>query len=206
MQPLLKIQNIPISIEYSSTRAALRQPSPTSPPKYTMQRNRGNASIQTSPARVNLDSTEARASAGIKSPFRSVQEFAQAGVSAAQQATRQFADNGNQMLDSHGKGDPIADIASSKMMTSTETIMAFIPNQPVQMTPEAGSISFDYSMDKLTFDWSTNQRQQMEFVPANIEFSVKQYPDVVIEYVGDWIYAPPSANPNYEGPALNVSA
>ena len=36
-----------------------------------------------------------------------------------------------------------------------------------------------------------------EFIPGDIEMSITQQPDVLIEYVGGPIYVPPSADPNY---------
>ena len=204
MQPLLKIQNIPINIQYTTKRASLQQSA--TPPTVNVTRNRGRANIQTTPAKVNLDSHEARASMGLKSPARSIREFGEAGVQAAKEATRTYADDGNRMLDSHGRGNPIADIAASKVMSTTETVMAFIPSVPVEMTPIEGSISFDYSMDQLTFDWSIQNRPQLEYVPGEVEFTVTQYPQVVIEYVGSPIYVPPSANPDYIPPAMDATA
>lgn len=204
MQPLLSIKNIPISITYTTQRASLQQIS--TPPSVAVTRNRGRADIRTTPARVELDSYEARASMGLKSAPRSIMEYADAGKDAALEATRTYAENGNRLLDSHGKGNPIADIAMSKVMSSTETIMAFIPSVPIEMTPVAGSISFDFSMDKLTFDWNINNRLQLEYVPGDIEFSVTRYPEVVIEYIGEPIYVPPSADPNYTPPAIDATA
>jgi hypothetical protein len=52
-------------------------------------------------------------------------------------------------------------------------------------------------MDKLNFDWRVSGTQ-FEFVPGDIEISVKQQPDVVIKYVGGPIYVPPSGDPDYK--------
>ena len=38
-----------------------------------------------------------------------------------------------------------------------------------------------------------------EFIPGSIEFVVSQMPDLEIEYLGDPIYFPRSADPNYKG-------
>ena len=44
-----------------------------------------------------------------------------------------------------------------------------------------------------------------EFVPGSIEFVVTQMPEIDIEYLGEPIYFPRSASPNYEAP-LDVMA
>ncbi|MDR2932058.1 MAG: DUF6470 family protein, partial [Oscillospiraceae bacterium] len=115
-------------------------------------------------------------------------------------ATRAYAENGNRMVDSYGKGSPIADIAMSQSIRSYDTVLAFIPSTGPEFSVEGGNISFEYNMDKLTFDWNTNNKPYLEYVPGEIQFVVKQYPEVIIEYVGDPIYVPPSANPNYVPP------
>mgnify|MGYP003311655983 CR=1 FL=1 len=60
-----------------------------------------------------------------------------------------------------------------------------------------GDITIDYQLDKLNFDWKT-QQGSFEFIPGDIEIMVSQRPEVRIEYIGDPLYVPPSADPNYE--------
>lgn len=199
MKPLLRISSTPISVEYTTKRASLQHS--TKPASVNVTRSRGRAQIQTAPAKVQIDTTEARASVGLKSAARSIRDFAQEGAAAAQEAARNYAEQGNAILDAHGKGSPIADIAESKMNQTLQTGLAFLPSQGPEITVESGSISFDYQMDRLTFDWNINERPQLEFVPASIEFSVAQYPEVVIEYIGSPNYVPPSADPDYVPPA-----
>lgn len=40
-------------------------------------------------------------------------------------------------------------------------------------------------------------QKQYKFVPSQLKFEIEQYPSIQIEYLGDPVYAPPSANPNY---------
>lgn len=205
MQPLLRIQSIPINIQFSTKRAELRHT--TELPRVEVTRTRGAADIRTDPARVKIDSYEMRASMGLKSPHRSIEEFAETGRADAMRAAREFADNGNQIMDSHGKGNPIADIAMTKVMSSYETIMTFIPSRRPEISVEGGNISFNYTPDKLNFNWQVQPKPQVEYIPGAVEFTVSQYPDVVIEYLGGPHYAPPSADPNYvPPPSLDTSA
>jgi len=203
MQPLLKIQSVPIEISYTSKRATLKQSYEI--PRVNVTRQRGRANIRTELAKVKIDSYETRASAGLKSPKRSIKELAQTGRSDAAQATRTYADDGNAIMDSRAPG-AIAEIAMSKVLSTSETIMTFIPSVRPEMWMEGGTISFDYSMDQLNFDWDVKARPEMEYVPGELEFTVSQYPQVIIEYVGPIIYTPPSADPDYvPPPSLDVS-
>lgn len=203
MQPLLKIQNVPISIEYKVQRAQLQHQS--APAKVNVTRTKGSLNIQKTPLRVNIDSFETRASAGQKSARRLSQDFAEAGRNAGYEATRTIAEEGNARVDSAGSKSAIADMVTNRMIQGAETMMTFIPSVRPEISVDPGSISFDVTMDKLTFDWNINHKPQLEFVPGNIEFTVTQYPEVVIEYMGSPIYVPPSADPNYEAPAMDTS-
>ena len=60
-------------------------------------------------------------------------------------------------------------------------------------------------MDKLTFDLKVAQGD-FQFIPGNIEMSITQHPDVHIEYVGDPLYVPPSAAPNYKPLDVRLNA
>ncbi len=73
--------------------------------------------------------------------------------------------------------------------------MAFIPATGPELDVTPGQISFDFSADQLEYDWDVHSRPSLEYVPGGIEFSVEQYPEVIIEYIGEPIYVParPSA-------------
>lgn len=198
MQPLLKITTVPINIEYKVQRASLEHK--YTPPRANVTRQKGRQEIQTTKPQLNIDSTEARASAGLKSPARSIKEFADTGNADAQAAIRTYAENGNAILDSKSKS-AVAEVVSSNAMPKVyDTALTFIPAVPPEIHFEPGTISFDYTMDTLTFDWNINHKPQLEFVPGSIEFNITQYPDIIIEYMGSPIYVPPSADPNYEPP------
>ena len=75
--------------------------------------------------------------------------------------------------------------------------LGFTPSAPVDINYEAADLTINYEMDKLNFDLKV-ANGNFEFIPGNIEMSITQHPDVVIEYIGGPLYVPPSADPNYE--------
>ena len=42
------------------------------------------------------------------------------------------------------------------------------------------------------------QKTESVYVPGELNVNVEQYPRVDIEYIGEPMYVPPSANPAYE--------
>ena len=53
-----------------------------------------------------------------------------------------------------------------------------------------------YETDRLQFDWQINP-PHFECIPADVDITMTQRPDVQITYVGSPIYVPRSADPNY---------
>lgn len=195
MKPLIEIQSIPISIEFKITPAKIQRSDKMAEVEITRKSN-GGLRIQSKPIKLNIDTFEARNSV-TPSPARSIAQAAAKGREAGYQATADFAARGKMLLDIHLDQDPFAQIAEAKMPTiSTEMEMRFIPEYPAEISWDPGNIQINYEIDKLNFDWKTNQRE-FEFIPGDIEFTVTQYPKVVIKYVGDPIYVPPSSAPNY---------
>ena len=94
--------------------------------------------------------------------------------------------------------DVIGQIMQQRTAQPTgEFQLGFIPSAPVDISYEAADLTINYEMDKLNFDLKV-ANGNFEFIPGNIEMSITQHPDVLIEYVGGPIYVPPSADPNYE--------
>ncbi|MDL2232242.1 DUF6470 family protein [Ruminococcaceae bacterium OttesenSCG-928-L11] len=197
MKPLLNITNVPIAIEHKTTRAKLVQQ--TKQPRAEITRQKGGLDMRSNPAKVKMDSTEMRASMGLKTPQRFSNEFADTGKQDAREATEQLVQNGQYIADSRG-GSPIADLAMSNSIKTYETALTFIPSTGPEMWTEGGELDIQYTADRLQFDWDVSTRPYLEYVPPNIEFQVTQYPQVVIEYLGGPMYVPPSSDPDYVPP------
>jgi hypothetical protein len=203
MKPLLNIRTVPIELEFKTTRAALR-PNELPQPRADVTRSQGKRDIRQTPGRLNIDSTDAKASIGIKPTQRSVSEFAENSRAEARNATRETAEGGSNFLDrlASANGNPIIDVALSKLQLNRtrEFVLDFIPSVAPQIEYTPGNVSFDFTMDRLEYNWNVNSRPQFDFVPGGVEFTVVQHPQVIIEYMGGPIYVPRSADPNYQPP------
>ena len=109
-------------------------------------------------------------------------------------------------MEIQNKSNTIADIAYQNMQNNYESVMTFLPSVPANINWDPQQLSMQYEMDKLSFDWRTSQQPDMQFTPASIEYHVKQYPKIEIEYVGKPTYVPPSASPDYVPPKLDMTA
>ena len=81
-----------------------------------------------------------------------------------------------------------------------ETAIDFLPKGGADVSFDKGTLSINYTPTDINIDWENINSSVVEFVPGNIEFIVKERPRVEIEYLGEPIYVPPSANPAYVAP------
>ena len=195
MNQLIRITTVPIQYELKVNNARLEYSRAKA--ELEISRNEGGLSIKSRPVKLNLDATEARNSV-VPTTARSVAQTAQAGKEAAYSATAQLVQEGKLLLKADIGQDVIGQIMQQRTAPATgEFQLGFTPSAPVDISYQAADLTINYEMDKLNFDLKV-ANGNFEFIPGNIEMSITQRPDVVIEYVGGPIYVPPSADPNYE--------
>lgn len=203
MEQLLKITTIPIEYELKVNNARLERRNGTA--EMEISRNEGGLRIKSRPTKLNLDTYEARNSV-VPTTKASVAQLAQKGKQAAYEATAQFAKEGQILLKTKiGEGgEALKQIFEQRSAAPTgEFQMGFIPTTGPEINWEAPSLSIRYEMDKLNFDMKID-KGDVKFIPGTIELSISQYPDVMIEYMGDPIYVPPSAAAHFTGEVIDV--
>lgn len=193
MEPLIKITSVPILIEFKVHNAKLEQNNEMADLKIT--RDKGGLTIRNRPIKINIDTFEARNSV-VPTTRRSIAQAAQKGIASAQDTTARYAREGKMLTDVRYKDNPLGHVFDSREQRVHEYGLGFLPSSPPNITWSEPSLSIQYETDKLNFDWKTS-RGDFKYIPGNVEFSVKQRPSVNIEYIGEPIYTPPSADPNY---------
>lgn len=199
MELLLSIRTIDAQYEMHIEPAKLEAIAPE--PSHQVIRDKGGLKIQSRPPKLLMDTYEARASMGQKTPARLTQESSDQNLQTALEATAQIVRDGNRLADPLSGASPAA-LAQERVLAgiaaASQTVIAAIPSVPAQISLEPGSFSMDYTPDQLTFDWDTESRPAMEFTPAQIRVSITERPRLEIEYIGKPLYVPPSASPDYE--------
>ena len=196
MYPLIEIKTVPIEIEMKTTNATWEYRRGTA--EMEIRREKGGLKINSRPIRVQMDTFEARNSVS-PTPMRSVEQSAQRGRQAAYEASAAYARHGKLLLNAKVGEDVVTQIATEPQQEAMNVTvnLDFLPKGGVEMDWQAGEMQIRYEMDKLNFDWKVDNAS-FEFVPADIEISVAQMPDVIIKYVGGPLYVPPSADPDYQ--------
>lgn len=200
---LLQITTIPIQIEIKVTNAKLEY-SEDKQPKVNITTKNGGYVMQAEPLKLNIDTYQARKSLGYGNMTDGdlMAKKAQDGFSIAFQGTAKVASEGDQLA--RGMSPSEIAINNARAGATVETIMEFLPKEGADITFDAGKLNIEYQMGSQDIDWDVHPERPMEFIPGSVEFIVRDRPRVEIEYMGDPIYVPPSANPNYEPPPFDI--
>ncbi len=197
---LLQITTIPIQIEIKVTNAKFEHSEEYTQPRVNIKSQNGNFVMQAEPLKLNIDTYEARKSLGFghMTDGDMLKQKAQEGFSIAFQGTAKVASEGDQLA----RGMSPSEIAlnNARAGATVQTIMEFLPKEGADITFDAGKLNIEYQMGSQDIDWDVHPDSPLEFIPGSVEFIVRDRPRVEIEYIGDPIYVPPSANPNYEPP------
>ena len=195
MEQLLKITTIPVQYELKINNARLEYS--RSNAQVEISRSDGEFTIKSRPVKLNLDTYEARNSV-TPTLRQSISNTAQKGQEMAYSASATFAREGQLMLKAKIGEDVLNEIFRQRSQLPTGDFqLGFIPTAPVDIQYQAPDLTIRYEMDKLNFDLKMEQGN-FKFIPGDIQLSVTQHPDVLIEYIGGPLYVPPSADPNYE--------
>ena len=194
--PLIELKSVPIEIEMKITDAKLEYKRGTV--DMQVSRNEGGLQIKSSPIRLNLDTFEARNSV-MPTVATRIQRSAEAGQQAAYSATATYARQGQLLLQARVGQELVTQFAAEAQNKDLKTNVGiqFLPTTGPEISWDKGEINIRYEMDKMNFDWRT-QNGDIQFTPGDIEISVTQQPDLIIKYVGGVLYVPPSSDPNYE--------
>lgn len=200
---LLEISSTPISLEMKVTPAKLEVSSEK--PSYDMSRTQGGLSISHQYPQMSMDSTETWASMELKTPLRAVLDTRQEIQRDFQRSIENIVDLGGRMMTDTTGTNLLGEYGMQNNAKSSDTQMVFFPSVPANIDWQPPQLDMRYEMDRISFDWRTS-RPEMEFTPAQIEIMVKEYPKLNIQYIGKPLYVPPSADPDYVPPELDVTA
>lgn len=192
MEQLLSIKHVPIKVEVKVQRAELKpveNNTSSAPSVQVSAKQGGGVRVQANPYRVNL-SENRNFDSYTPSPNGD-------GFSLTYDAIAKIAEGGA------AQGVDNSQFAAQKSK-SIESVLQSLPkgkNNAVSYSD--GTLSINYQMQGGS-DIEADMAG-FEFVPGSIEFVVTQMPEIDIEYLGEPIYFPRSADPNYEAP-LDVKA
>lgn len=193
MEQLLSIKHVPIKVEVKVQRGEYKPVENNNAPSVQVSAKQGGGlRVQANPYRVDL------------SENRNYDSYVPStgtdnGFTLTYEAIAKLADNGNV------QGVQNSSQFAAQKSRSIESVLQSLPkNKNNAVSYADGTLSINYQMNNSAVDLSA-EMSGFEFVPGSIEFVITQMPELDIEYLGEPIYFPRSADPNYE-PPLDVKA
>ena len=191
MDQLLSIKHIPIKIEVNVTNAQLK-PREADPlePSVRISKSSDGVRVAAQPYKVDISSQK-------------LDSHVPTNVQPSKLTLTYDA------VAKMGGTDGTASAANTTAVSrsssqSIETILSRLPKtKDSSISYNDGTLSINYSM--INNDGSSDigsisdLKNGFEFIPGDIEFIVSQMPELEIEYLGDPLYFPRSADPNYKG-------
>ncbi|MDR1246295.1 MAG: hypothetical protein LBK57_04630 [Clostridiales Family XIII bacterium] len=193
MKPLISIETVPISIEYTTTRPQQKNNTRVQSAELNVSTQNDRVTITSNPIRIQL------------------QDRFEQGFPQYYTATTEYAENGTLRMNVQFQNDPNGDgvryrAAGSGIdrMVDAAPRASNSERQPVSSMPLI-SLKIDFDMARLSGDRAAAQNTETDFIPPDLEVEIVEYPKVIIKYIGGPIYFPKSADPNYEPPATEAN-
>lgn len=189
---LLEYVRTPGKYQIKTTAAALR-----------VQQTHGKLNTQTSAGRleqrqqhpqVRMDTVQLRSSLGYKNMPDFMNDAAQRGSAAALRAIRDYAEFGNSIKNIQN-GANIPDAMFSRQMQRAQGELVIVPLSPPNISFTQGGVETQFTPTEVQNTWTPGS-VQLEFVPGSIDFKMVQYPEINFNFMGGFIYVPPSAAPD----------
>lgn len=191
MDQLLSIKHIPIKIEVNVTNAQLK-PREADPLEPSVKISRGSDGVKVAAQPYKVDISSPRLDSYVPTNVQPSKLTLTYDAIAKMGGTDGSSDT---------SGTTTVSRSSSQ---SIEAILNRLPrSKESSISYNDGTLSINYSMidsgSSSDSDSISDLKNGFEFVPGDIEFIVSQMPELEIEYLGDPLYFPRSADPNYKG-------
>lgn len=200
MEQLLSIKHIPIKVEVNVTRGEFKRvenSAPNAPSVKVSSKKGGGLRLQAEPYRMEIPESRNYDAYIPSGNYDS-------GFTLTYEAVAKLAEGGNSAVGIKQSGE-MRQFSAKRASRSIESVLQSLPkNKNSAVSYADGVLSVNYQMTGTeSVAELTSSHPEFEFIPGSIEFIISQMPELDIEYLGDPIYFPRSADPNYE-PIVDV--
>lgn len=195
MKPLLHITTTPAKYEYEVARAKLEISQDA--PEVERVTKRAALNMRREAGQLRMSSVRRRSDMGFKGVVERATYDGEKGQQSAQQATADYVEFGNQIAQAH-QGVTIPDtLWQMAMQRRNQGDLMLVPLSSVDIQYMPSSLAMNFNPGEVRADWCVGQAR-LDYSPPSFQVNFTQYPSIQIEYLGDPLYVPPSANPHYD--------
>lgn len=143
----------------------------------------GNAKVKvditSSAPKIEIDQTEAFASAGLKKPIPLALDFYQKSYQKGMQEISTIAEEGLEFLRIENKGSPIPEQAMRINSEWPETRMTTIPSVGPDISLNEGNVNIQLDDQRVNIDWDRLEGK-LSYVPYEVNITMERYPSIEI--------------------------
>lgn len=184
MKPLIKIETVPISIEYVERKTTHTS---SQSARLKISHNNEKMMIQSNPINIPMvDSYEHGPSADWSN--------------LTYTATANYSHDGNLSMDVQVENREKTAYQYHHINRGIDNIIDFIPQSQKSASYGFEGMKINFDMSRLSGGFPGADSIDASFLPPDLELKVVERPKVIIKYVGGPIYIPRSADPNYVAP------
>lgn len=202
--PLLDTKTYPTIMETSITQPRMVNPG-TERIFIRQDTDWGGMEVRSQDAAVTMDSTAARESIGMgnwrDSTF--VRHFAEQGERKLEEGNYRRLEEGRAMEESRATPVQLEQRreASERSKAVDNTVLAFVPSEPVDIDVRRGGVDIEHRPTEVNIDWENTETVPYRLIRGTVDFNIVRKAYVDVTYLGDPIYFPESAAPEFSARA-----
>ena len=201
MEQLLEVKIVPIAFEMKVHNAKIEEISSSSLRQGIVDYR----DLLPYTNRLRVDTHEIRNKAVLKAVSPISRSSAELYAFPGMSTTADLAKEGKLLMNAPEFSPTLGSLALQHYQPTMQTAVGIPPaNQYFNMDTQ--QLSAQYESQKQNFDWLSENKPRLIFIPASVEFLVKEYAHVEFKYLGKPQYVPPSASPDYKKPQLDTIA
>jgi hypothetical protein len=184
MKPLISIETVPISIEYTTTKPERGSSTKNQSAKLSVSKENDRVTIKSNPISIQLQD-RFEPSAQRYMAYTATAEYSGSGTLRMNVRIQ----DGSDAPESNAYRFQAAGSGIDRMIDAVPKV------QPLSSAPLTG-MRINFDMARLSAEIPADSAET-SFIPPDLELEVMEYPKVIIKYIGGPIYFPRSADPHY---------
>lgn len=169
-----------IGIRQYPARMDIQQP----PPRADIRQPKAGLEITTRHAKVNIDQSQCFAESGLKSALTFANDFYDESLQVGLEAIGNIVDEANAIMEIENGGNPIADIAVTKLESEGELNIVMMPRSRPRIWIDEGYAHIAWQPRPAEIKWDLHTKAKIEASRHRVDIYMDVWPDIKIEYLG----------------------
>ncbi|NMA96037.1 MAG: hypothetical protein GX974_08355 [Clostridiales bacterium] len=169
-----------IGIDQYPSQLHIKQPKPMA----DIRQRQADITIRTTQPKVHVDQTQCYIESGLKPILMLNKDYYSESLRAGIEAIGNIAMEANALMDIEKGGNPIAEIALTKLESKGELNIVMMPRSRPKIWTDLGKVDIDISPNPADIKWNIHTRASIEATRHKVDIYMDVWPDINIDYIG----------------------